>query len=63
MIRFEVGDRVVIPAFEDQPEEYGAVIEVESSDMYIVYVDRALGEYHDRIREVHASNMGYEYEA
>ena len=54
---FQVGDRVVLPAFENIEEERGVVEATEGRRMYMVRVNKRTDRYDDRIREVHESGM------
>ena len=59
MAKFKVGQLVVLPAFEDQPEERAVVkrVQVRHPGMYIVEVENAADEFDDRTREVHEDGM------
>lgn len=65
---FEIGDRVDLLPFEDNPEEVGTIIGVEDQEkypgMYIVQIDdeflvtaESIFVRDDGLREVHADQM------
>ena len=51
------GSRVLLAAFEDEPEEEAVVLEYEGDDLYCVEVLKPHDKYDDGIREVHVDQI------
>lgn len=57
MTTYKRGDRVMLAAFEDQPEEAAVVLERQRRGMYTVQVEAAASDHDDGIRELYKDQI------